>query len=145
MEQNIIHINSEKETEAFGRELGANATAGMVVALIGDLGTGKTTLTKYIAAGLGVTEPVTSPTFNIIKEYRSGRLPLFHFDVYRIGDVDEMFEIGYEEYFYGDGVCVIEWADLIEEIIPEDALTIRITSGVGEEERIYEITDNRKA
>ena len=135
MEQNIIHINSEKETEAFGRELGANATVG----------TGKTTLTKYIAAGLGVTEPVTSPTFNIIKEYRSGRLPLFHFDVYRIGDVDEMFEIGYEEYFYGDGVCVIEWADLIEEIIPEDALTIRITSGVGEEERIYEITDNRKA
>lgn len=144
METSIIRIKNERETEQFGRELGATAKAGTVIALIGDLGTGKTTLTKYIAAGLGVTEQITSPTFTIIKEYRTGRCPLFHFDVYRIGDIDEMFEIGYEEYFFGDGICVIEWADLIEEIIPEDALIIRITRGEGEEERIYEITDNRQ-
>ena len=125
-------------------KLGAGAKAGDVIALIGDLGTGKTTLTKYIAEGLGITEYITSPTFNIIKEYRSGRLPLFHFDVYRIADVDEMFEIGYEEYFFGDGVCVIEWADIVEEIIPEDALTIRISMGGSENERIYEIEDKRK-
>ena len=144
MGTSIIKIKNERETEDFGRELGAGAKAGTVIALIGDLGTGKTTLTKYIAAGLGVTEQVTSPTFTIIKEYRTGRIPLFHFDVYRIGDIDEMFEIGYEEYFFGDGICVIEWADLIEDLIPEDAMTIRITRGESDEERVYEITDNRR-
>ena len=107
------------------------------MALTGDLGTGKTTLTKAIAAGLGVTDVITSPTFNIVKQYDSGRLPLYHFDVYRIGDVDEMYEIGYEEYFFGDGVCVIEWADLIEEIIPDDAVRIEIEYGEKEGERIY--------
>lgn len=144
MEKLTINIKNERDTEKFGLELGRTAKAGEVIALIGDLGTGKTTLTKYIASGLGVTEQITSPTFNIIKEYRSGRLPLFHFDVYRIGDIDEMFEIGYEEYFYGEGVCVIEWADLIEEIIPENAMIIRISRGASEEERIYEIEDNRE-
>lgn len=144
MERRIINIKNEKETERFGKELGAHAKASDVIALIGDLGTGKTTLTKYIAAGLGVKETITSPTFTIIKEYRSGRLPLFHFDVYRIADPDEMYELGYEEYFFGDGVCVIEWADLIEELIPEDAMTIRISRGEGEDERIYEIEDNRR-
>ncbi|MDO4869860.1 MAG: tRNA (adenosine(37)-N6)-threonylcarbamoyltransferase complex ATPase subunit type 1 TsaE [Bacillota bacterium] len=139
MSKTTIKIRNEEETRAFGMKLGAEAKAGTVVALMGDLGTGKTTLTKYIAEGLGVTEQITSPTFNIIKEYRTGRLPLFHFDVYRIGDVDEMFEIGYEEYFYGEGICVVEWADLIEELIPEDATTIHITMGTTEEERIYEI------
>lgn len=140
MGTSIIKIKNEHETEAFGRKLGASVKAGTVIALIGDLGTGKTTLTKYIAAGLGVTEQITSPTFTIIKEYRTGRCPLFHFDVYRIGDIDEMYELGYEEYFFGDGICIVEWADLIEELIPEDALTIRITRGEGEEERIYEVT-----
>lgn len=145
METGIVKIKNETETENFGIELGADAKAGDVIALIGDLGTGKTTLTKYIAKGLGVSETITSPTFNIIKEYRSGRLPLFHFDVYRIGDVDEMFELGYEEYFFGEGVCVVEWADVIEDIIPEDALVIHITGGIGEEERVYDVTDNRQA
>lgn len=140
MGTSIIKIKNEHETEAFGRKLGASVKAGTVIALIGDLGTGKTTLTKYIAAGLGVTEQITSPTFTIIKEYRTGRCPLFHFDVYRIGDIDEMYELGYEEYFFGDGICIVEWADLIEELIPEDALTIQITRGEGEEERIYEVT-----
>lgn len=136
-----INIRSEQDTERFGYELGQKVEPGTVIALIGDLGTGKTTLTKSIARGLDVTETITSPTFNIVKEYRSGRLPLFHFDVYRIGDIDEMFEIGYEEYFFGDGVCVVEWADIIEEIIPEDAMVIRIEYGASEDERTYEIEE----
>ena len=135
----LLHIANEKETEKLGEAIGRAATAGMVIALIGDLGTGKTTLTKSIARALGVTETVTSPTFNIIREYESGRIPLYHFDVYRIADPDEMFELGYEEYFYGDGVCVVEWADIIEELLPEDAIIIRIDRGAGEEEREYRI------
>ena len=134
-----IHIANEKDTEKLGERIGKQVQPGTVIALIGDLGTGKTTLTKSIARGLGVTETVTSPTFNIIREYRSGRLPLYHFDVYRIGDPDEMFELGYEEYFYGDGVCVVEWADIIEELLPEDAVVISIDRGASDEEREYEI------
>ena len=139
MEQRM-HIANEIETEQFGERIGRVAAAGTVIALIGDLGTGKTTLTKSIAAGLGVTETVTSPTFTIIREYRSGRIPLYHFDVYRIADPDEMYELGYEEYFYGDGICVVEWADLIEELLPEDAVVIRIDRGASEEEREYLMT-----
>ena len=101
--EKLLHIASEKETERIGEAIGRAAEPGTVVALIGDLGTGKTTLTKSIARGLGVTETVTSPTFNIIREYKSGRIPLYHFDVYRIGDPDEMFELGYEEYFFERG------------------------------------------
>ena len=137
MEEKKIVIKNEEETKKFGEKLCEKLTAGSIVALTGDLGTGKTTLTKAIAAGLGVTDVITSPTFNIVKQYYSGRLPLYHFDVYRIGDVDEMYEIGYEEYFFGDGVCVIEWADLIEEIIPDDAVRIEIEYGEKEGERIY--------
>ena len=137
--EKLVHIASEKETERIGEAIGRAAEPGTVVALIGDLGTGKTTLTKSIARGLGVTETVTSPTFNIIREYKSGRIPLYHFDVYRIGDPDEMFELGYEEYFYGDGICVVEWADIIEELLPEDAVIIRIERGASEEEREYRI------
>ena len=137
MEEKKIVIKNEEETKKFGEKLCEKLTAGSIVALTGDLGTGKTTLTKAIAAGLGVTDVITSPTFNIVKQYDSGRLPLDHFDVYRIGDVDEMYEIGYEEYFFGDGVCVIEWADLIEEIIPDDAVRIEIEYGEKEGERIY--------
>ena len=137
--EKLLHIASEKETERIGEAIGQAAEPGTVVALIGDLGTGKTTLTKSIAKGLGVTETVTSPTFNIIREYKSGRIPLYQFDVYRIGDPDEMFELGYEEYFYGDGICVVEWADIIEELLPEDAVIIRIERGADEEEREYRI------
>lgn len=136
-----ILIRNQSETEKFGYELGQSVKPGTVIALIGDLGTGKTTLTKSIARGLEIDDVITSPTFNIVKEYRSGRLPLFHFDVYRIGDVEEMFEIGYEEYFFGNGVCVVEWADIIEEIIPEDAMVIRIEYGASEGERIYRIEE----
>jgi tRNA threonylcarbamoyladenosine biosynthesis protein TsaE len=137
--EKLLHIASEQETEQIGEAIGRAAEPGTVVALIGDLGTGKTTLTKSIARGLGVTETVTSPTFNIIREYKSGRIPLYHFDVYRIGDPDEMFELGYEEYFYGDGICVVEWADIIEELLPEDTVIIRIERGASEEEREYRI------
>lgn len=133
-------LKNEDETRAFGLELGASLRKGDIVALIGDLGTGKTALTKYIAEGLGIQEVITSPTFTIVQEYRQGRLPLYHFDVYRIGDPEEMYELGYEEYFYGDGVCVIEWADLIEELLPEFTKTIRIEYGKNQEERIYQCT-----
>lgn len=140
MEEKIITIRSEEETRAFGSKLAEKAKPGMVIALIGDLGTGKTTLTKSIAAALGIQGHITSPTFNIVKEYKTGRLPLYHFDVYRITDPDEMYELGYEEYFYGDGVCVIEWADLIEELLPEHTIRIEIQYGENEGERIYRCT-----
>ncbi len=137
MEEKIIVIKNEEETKKIGRELSEKLSPGSIIALTGDLGTGKTALTKAIAEGLGVKEMITSPTFNIVRQYDSGRLPLYHFDVYRIGDVDEMYELGYEEYFFGEGVCVIEWADIIEEIIPEDAIRIEIEYGEKEGERIY--------
>lgn len=137
MKEDIVIIKDKKETENFGRKLAENAEPGTVIALIGDLGTGKTALTKAIADGLGVAETITSPTFNIVRQYESGRIPLYHFDVYRIDDIDEMYELGYEEYFFGEGVCVVEWADMIEEIIPEDAIVIRMEYGEKEEERIY--------
>lgn len=133
-------MKEEAQTRQFGLELAKRLKKGDVVALTGDLGTGKTALTKYVAEGLGISEPITSPTFTIVQEYPSGRLPLYHFDVYRLGGLEEMDELGYEEYFYGDGVCVVEWADLIEEILPEDALRIEITYGQQEGERIYQCT-----
>ncbi len=133
-----LTLANQQETREFGMELGRRVSAGTVIALIGDLGTGKTTLTKAIAQGLGVQEMITSPTFTIVREYHSGRLPLFHFDVYRVTDEEEMYELGYEEFFYGDGVCVIEWADLIEELLPEDAIRITLKPGGNEGERIVE-------
>ena len=132
-----LKIKNEEETRRFGLDLAHELKAGDVVALIGDLGTGKTALTRYIAEGLGITARVNRPTFTIVKEYREGRLPLFHFDVYRVSDPDELFNIGADEYFYGDGVCVVEWADLIEELLPEDTRYIYIEYGPKEGERIY--------
>jgi tRNA threonylcarbamoyladenosine biosynthesis protein TsaE len=129
-------FKTEAETRAFGLRLAALARPGTVIALIGALGTGKTTMTKAIAEGLGVTESVTSPTFAIIKEYASGRLPLYHFDLYRIGDAEEMYALGFEEYFFGDGVTVVEWADRAEEFLPRDAIVIRLAYGRGENERL---------
>lgn len=135
-----ITLKNEQETKGFGIELGKSLRQGDVVALIGDLGTGKTALTKYIAQGMGIQDLITSPTFTIVQEYYSGRLPLYHFDVYRVSDLEEMFELGYEEYFYGKGVCVIEWADLIKELLPENVKTIEIHYGKQEGERIYQCT-----
>lgn len=114
----------EKDTFEFARQLGEQASPGEIYCLEGDLGTGKTVFAKGFAAGLGIREPVTSPTFNIVKEYEEGRLPLYHFDVYRIADPDEMYAIGYEDYFFGQGVCLVEWSSLIRELIPEGAVQI---------------------
>lgn len=130
-------IKDERDTEKFGHALADRLRAGDVVALIGDLGTGKTTLTGYIAEGLGVKEMITSPTFTIVNEYRSGRLPLFHFDAYRLEGGEDVFQVGVEEYFYMNGVCVIEWADRIAEILPDDTKAIFIEYGKNEGERIY--------
>ena len=122
----ILETNSAEETFAFGKRIGETAGPGSVYTLIGDLGVGKTVLTQGVAAGLGIEGPVNSPTFTILQVYDEGRIPFYHFDVYRIGDVSEMDEIGYEDYFYGQGLCFIEWANLIEEILPEKYMEIRI-------------------
>lgn len=130
-------IRGERETEEFGRSLAEKLEAGDVLALIGDLGTGKTTLTKSIAKGLGIEEMITSPTFTIVSEYFSGRLPLFHFDVYRLSGEDEAFEAGLEEYFDRGGICVIEWADIIEGLLPENTKYIFLEYGKAEGERVH--------
>ena len=122
----VIETQKPEETYELGRKMGREAEPGQIICLSGDLGVGKTVFTQGFAVGLGIEGPVNSPTFTILQQYEDGRLPLYHFDVYRIGDVSEMDEIGYEDYFYGDGVCLIEWANLIEEILPEKYTEIRI-------------------
>lgn len=122
----LIETNSPEETFAAGKRLGLSAQPGEIYTLYGELGVGKTVFTQGVAAGLGITEHVNSPTFTIVQIYEKGRLPFYHFDVYRIGDIAEMDEIGYEDYFYGDGICIIEWAELIEELIPAGARSITI-------------------
>lgn len=114
----VIETKSWEETYALGVKMGKDAKPGDVYTLVGDLGVGKTVFTQGIAEGLGITEPVNSPTFTIVQVYEEGRMPFYHFDVYRIGDLEEMDEIGYEDYVYGDGLSMIEWANLIEEILP---------------------------
>ena len=136
-EQDTSQIQQEEKTEIYetaapaetfelGKKLGSLAQPGTIICLNGDLGTGKTVFTQGFAAGLGITEPVSSPTFTIVQVYEEGRLPLYHFDVYRIADVEEMYELGYEGYFFGGGVCLVEWPSRIEEIPPGDCLTVTI-------------------
>ena len=122
----VYESESAKETFLLGRRIGQEAKPGQIYTLTGDLGTGKTVFTQGVADGLGITEPVNSPTFTIVQIYESGRLPFYHFDVYRIADVEEMEEIGYEDCFYGEGICLIEWAELIQEILPKDCISIHI-------------------
>ena len=122
----IIETHDPEETFEVVRTIGMNAKPGQIYTLTGDLGVGKTVFTQGVAAGLGITEPVNSPTFTIIQEYEDGRLPFYHFDVYRIGDLEEMEEIGYDDYFFGQGICLIEWAELIEEILPEKRIEVTI-------------------
>lgn len=121
-----IETNSPEETFLLGEKIGRTAVPGSIFTLIGDLGAGKTVFTQGLARGLDIDEPVNSPTFTIVQVYEGGRLPFYHFDVYRIGDPEEMEEIGYEDYFYGDGVCLIEWADLVRELLPENVTRITI-------------------
>jgi tRNA threonylcarbamoyladenosine biosynthesis protein TsaE len=131
-----LNIASESETRKLGLRIAEAIEPGDIVALTGDLGTGKTALTKYIAEGLGIKEEINSPTFNIVKEYRSGRLPLFHFDVYRLDGGDEFFDAGAEDYLNGKGVCVIEWADIVADVLPADALVVNIRYGEEDGARI---------
>lgn len=135
----IATIESEEDTRKLGLAIAEAAEPGDVVALIGDLGTGKTALTRYIAEGLGVTNTISSPTFTIVKEYKSGKMPLYHFDVYRLGDSEEFLDIGAEEYLYGDGICVIEWADIVDDVLPEKTVTINIEYGDKDGERLVTI------
>lgn len=121
-----VETKAAEETFQLGYSIGKNAEPGQIYTLIGELGVGKTVFTQGLAKGLSISEPISSPTFTIVQVYESGRLPLYHFDVYRIADVEEMEEIGYEDYFYGSGVCLIEWADLIREILPDSVIRIQI-------------------
>ena len=122
----VIESFSAEETYALGEKIGQEAKPGQVYTLIGDLGVGKTVFTQGVAAGLGITEPVSSPTFTILQIYEEGRMPFYHFDVYRIGDPEEMEEVGFEDCIYGEGLCLIEWANLIEEILPPAYTQVRI-------------------
>ncbi|WP_055071455.1 tRNA (adenosine(37)-N6)-threonylcarbamoyltransferase complex ATPase subunit type 1 TsaE [Clostridium massiliamazoniense] len=119
-------VSTIEETLNIGKQVGSLAKSGDIICLTGDLGTGKTHMSKGIAEGLGITEHITSPTFNIVNEYHSGRLNLYHFDVYRVNDPDEIYAIGFDEYIFGNGVSLIEWANYIEEIIPNEYLYINI-------------------
>lgn len=122
----IIETRTPEETFELGRKIGEKALPGQIYTLTGDLGVGKTVFTQGVAAGLDITEAISSPTFTIIQVYENGRLPFYHFDVYRIGDIEEMEEIGYDDYFFGEGICLIEWANLIEEILPEKLISVTI-------------------
>ena len=126
MNKKIMETSCMEDTAKFAYEMAQNAELGQVYALIGDLGVGKTVFTKGFAEGLGIEEPVSSPTFTILQIYEEGRLPLYHFDVYRIEEPEEMEEVGFDDYIYGDGVCLIEWANRIEEILPEETIYIVI-------------------
>lgn len=139
MQKKLVFKNIA-DTEAFGMALAAELEPGDVIALTGDLGTGKTTLTKAVAKGLGIEGAVTSPTFTIVREHEGGRIPLYHFDLYRVHDEDELFEIGFDDYLHGKGVCLIEWAELIdEELLPADTCFITLEYGSDENERICSI------
>ena len=122
----VMETFSSEETLNLGIEMAKKAKAGDIICLTGDLGVGKTVFTQGIAEGLGIDEPISSPTFTIVQVYEEGRLPFYHFDVYRIGDISEMDEIGFEDYIYGEGVSLIEWANLIEEILPDNCIQILI-------------------
>ena len=128
----VTETRSPEETYELGKKIGQQARPGQVYTLTGDLGVGKTVFTQGVAAGLGITETVSSPTFTIVQIYEEGRLPFYHFDVYRIGDIEEMEEIGYDDYFFGEGICLIEWAELIEEILPKDRISITIEKNLAQ-------------
>lgn len=144
IEKQKMISESPEDTFALGKQIGESVTPGSVLTLVGDLGVGKTVFTQGLAEGLGIVDAVNSPTFTIVQIYEEGRIPLYHFDVYRIGDISEMDEIGYEDYFYGDGVCLIEWANLIEELLPEQYVEIRIEKNLEKGFDYREITVTQK-
>ena len=132
--------NSPSETEALGESLGRRLSPGAVVAFTGDLGAGKTAFTRGLARGLGISEPVTSPTFTIVNEYEGGRLPLFHFDMYRLGSSDELFDIGWEDYLRRGGVCAVEWSEIVDDALEGDAIRVDIRRGADDGQRVITIT-----
>ena len=140
MKNYIYNSKSENDTKKIAKVLASKLKKGDLIVLCGELGSGKTKFTEGFLSYFGLENEISSPTFTIVKEYREGRLPLFHFDVYRVSDPEELFNIGCDEYFYGDGLCVVEWADLIEEILPENTKYIYIEYGPKEGERIYKCT-----
>ena len=139
----VIETNSAIETAELGERMGRQAKPGDVYTLVGDLGVGKTVFTQGVARGLDITEAINSPTFTIVQVYEEGRMPFYHFDVYRIGDLEEMEEIGYEDYFYGEGISFVEWANLIEELIPDDRIQITISKNLEKGFSYREITIDR--
>lgn len=136
----IVKTESPEETLELGKKFADSLLPGDVVCLLGELGSGKTAFTKAVAAGLGIKEDITSPTFNIVNVYTSGRIPLYHFDVYRLSGADELRATGADEYFYGSGVCMIEWADIVEDAIPDGSILVEIGYGDSETERIFEFS-----
>lgn len=137
-----ITLDGLKETEKFGMKLGSILKGGEVICLIGDLGAGKTNLTKSIAKGLGVKDYVTSPTFTLINEYKGANFPLYHFDVYRLEGVEDILDLGFEEYFYSKGVTIVEWGNKIEKALPEDVLTIEMKMGSHIYERVLNLSSS---
>ena len=133
--------NGEGETEDLGCRLGRALEPGAVIAYTGDLGAGKTAFTRGLARGLGIPDRVTSPTFTIVNEYEGGRLPLFHFDMYRLSDSDELFEIGWEDYLARDGVCAVEWSENVEDALDEDSIRVDIRRGEHDDQRRITITN----
>lgn len=133
-----LKLTNLLETEKIGYKIGTLLKSGDILCLNGDLGAGKTTMTKSIGLGLGVKEYITSPTFTLINEYK-GNIPVYHFDVYRLENVDELFDLGFDEYFYGKGVCIIEWADKIDKLIPKNRIVIDIEKTNNDNERIIQI------
>lgn len=131
--------NSEQETEALGKRLGERLKPGTVIAYTGDLGAGKTAFTRGLARGLGISGQVTSPTFTIVNEYEGGRLPLFHFDMYRLGSADELFDIGWEDYLARNGVCAVEWSENVDEALEEDTIRVDIRRGESDHQRVISI------
>ena len=144
IEKHKIISKSPEDTFAIGKQIGESVASGSVLTLVGELGVGKTVFTQGLAEGLGISDAVNSPTFTIVQIYEEGRIPLYHLDVYRIGDISEMDEIGYEDYFYGDGVCLIERANLIEELLPERYVEVRIEKNLEKGFDYREITVSQK-
>lgn len=138
-----IVLKGLKETEEFGQKLGSLLEGGDLLSLTGDLGAGKTTLTKSIGIGLGISDYITSPTFSLINEYK-GRVWLYHFDVYRLEGEEDLLDLGYEDYFYSDGVTIVEWGDKIEDILPENRININIKKGKKQDERIVNLSGKGK-
>ena len=133
--------NGEEETQELGRRLGERLGPGAVVAFTGDLGAGKTAFTRGLAQGLGIQERVTSPTFTIVNEYEGGRLPLFHFDMYRLASSEELFDIGWEDYLVRGGVCAVEWSENVADALEDDAVRVEIRRGDGDDQRRIHVTN----